>query len=162
MKTVMVTQGLDSLSRILEYHVRIKEVAAKKQELKVKYRSMDSAIKSIKDIEIKELEEQSKRLKEILEVASQEINSNHLQKSDLIKSINNLTNSAMSGERTIEDKQFILQLLELQSNNLKTLGEHGIATLEQLAVTTQKAITSSNEKRGKFNIPSTLSYISDN
>lgn len=158
----MVTQGLDSLSRILEYHVRIKEVAAKKQELKVKYRSMDSAIKSIKDIEIKELEEQSKRLKEILEVASQEINSNHLQKSDLIKSINNLTNSAMSGERTIEDKQFILQLLELQSNNLKTLGEHGIATLEQLAVTTQKAITSSNEKRGKFNIPSTLSYISDN
>ena len=158
-KIMLVTQGLDSLSKILEYNLRIKEVQLKKEEIKRKFKSMDKAIQSIKEIEIKELEEQSNRLKEVLKVTSKNLKSNHIEKKEIINSINNLTKGAMDSKKSIEDKKILLELVKIQSNYLQVLGEQGIATLKQLADTTQKAIIASNEKRGKFSIPSTMNYI---
>jgi len=158
-KIIMVTQGLDLLSKILEYNIRIEEVQLKKEEIKRKFKSMDNSINSIKEIEIKELEEQSNRLKEVLKVTSEDIALNHINKEKIINSIDNLNIAIMDSERSMEDKQLLREIIQIQSHNLNILGEQGIATLKQLADTTQKAIIASNEKRGKFSIPSTMNYI---
>jgi len=160
-KIMLVTQGLDSLSKILEYNVRIKEVKLKQVEIKEKSKSMNNALKAMKEIELKELEEQSNRLKEVLKVTSKEIKNNHIEKKDIIKSINQLTKGAMDSSKSMEEKRILLEFLEIQSNNLKVMGEQGLSTLQQLADTTQKAIIASYQKRAKFTIPSTLDYISE-
>jgi hypothetical protein len=158
-KEVLISQGLSSLSQILEYGQKLKELDIKRMDIEKKYKSMDNAINSIKEIEIKEIEEQSKRLKEILKTTLNQIKNNRLERKDIIKEISLLNKKALDPKNSLDDKKMCLDLIKMQSEILKDIGENGIRTLHELAQTTQKAITASNEKRSKFNIPATLSYI---
>ncbi len=161
MKEMLVSQGLSSLTQILEYGQKLEELKIKKLDVIKKYKSMDNAVNSIKEIEIKEIEEHSARLKEILKTTSNQIKNNRLERKDIIKEISLLNKKAIDPNNSLEDKKMCLELIKLQSEILKDIGENGIRTLHELARTTQKAITASNEKRSKFNIPATLSYIEE-
>jgi hypothetical protein len=159
MKEILISQGLSSLTQFLEYSQKIKELDIKRMDIEKKYKSMDNVVNSIKELEIKEIEEQSKRLEEILKTTLKQIENNKLERKDIIKEISLLNKKAIDPKNSLDDKKMCLELIKMQSDILKDIGENGIRTLHELAQTTQKAIMASNEKRSKFNIPSTLSYI---
>ncbi len=141
-----------AISQICFYRYKIKELEIKRDALKNKLKSDENTIKTIANIEAQEIEKQSINLENILNVVAKKIKNEHIEKKQIIESMNLLTSAIIDPGSTVEIKQIFHETIKTYSDTLKNIGNEGVASLKSLAETTQKAVEASNKKRSNFSI----------
>jgi len=143
-----------AVSQISYYRYKIQELDIKRKALKNKLKSEESAIKELSKIELKEIEKQSVNLENILGVVAEKIKNEHIEKKQLLDAMDLLTKAMVDPRVSTEHKQFLLLIenIRLYSETLKNIGNEGVASLNSLAKTTQKAVEASNQKRSNFKL----------
>lgn len=124
----------------------------KRDALKNKLKSDENTIKTIAHIEAQEIEKQSTNLENILNVVAKKIRNEHIDKTQIIESMNLLTKGIVDPGNTVEIKKIFHETIKTYSETLKNTGNEGVASLKILAETTQKAVEASNRKRSNFSI----------
>jgi len=141
-----------AVSQISYYRYKIQELDIKRKALKNKLKSEESAIKELSKIELKEIEKQSVNLENILGVVAEKIKNEHIEKKQLLDAMDLLTKAMVDPRVSTEHKQFLLENIRAYSELLKNIGNEGVASLNSLAKTTQKAVEASNQKRSNFKL----------
>ncbi len=130
----------EAIAQIAYYNhqVKILETEQKRinEEANIRHHQIDAALKA----GLKLLDERRIALKMTLKVVTKDLENTHIEKKQILDSIDNLVKNISDPNLSSEEKTLSHSTISILSDSLKTMGQESTVKLNLIAQNTQKAL----------------------